>query len=223
MELCKLRKRSQSSLRADIPLIYKLVLLLRSHKEYKIIATSSSLSFRVVCLCDMAIKNIIKEQEGMVVQCATPATDIEKEFIYKIGLAKNNARDTVRALNGEISKSLGIKSLKSKIFKEMETRNMIKVSKGTIYNKIILSNLDLWNEIHNGIVIECRDGATLETKILLVALDHINKMESFLLLCNEKDSQIVLRCLSEFKTDLQENRFKKGEELIFNLLRCLIK
>lgn len=224
MEFTILRRRSQTNLRIDIPLIYKLVILLRSHKEYKIVATSSSIAFRIVCLCDMAIKQIIKYGEDQkVVQTGKAETDIEREFVYKIGMIRLNAYDTAKALNGELSKAMGIKNLKNKIFKEMEVKNIIRIGKGSIFNKIVLTNLDIWNEIHLGIISECRSGGSLGCKVLLLALDYINKMESLLVLCNESDTKLLVQCLSDFKTDIRERRCKLEDQLVFDFLKVLLK
>lgn len=224
MEFTMLRRRSQTNLRIDIPLIHKLVVLLRSHKEYKIVATSSSMAFRIVCLCDMAIKQIIKYGEDQkVVQTGRAETDIEREFVYKIGILKLNALDTVKALNGEISKTMGIKNLKNKIFKEMEVKNIIRISKGSIFNKIVLTNLDIWNEIYTGIISECKSGASLGCKIILLALDYINKMESLLVLCNESDTKLLSESLSDFKIQIKEKRCKPEDQLIFDFLKILLK
>lgn len=187
--------------------------------------TRASIALRAVFLCDLALQRLIDlDSSGIVRVMRQSEKDMEEDFIYRIGQCSYAPKQLLRALNGEFSKSLAIKNLRSKLFKELETKRILHVKKALIYNRLILDDFTLWSEIHNRIQDECRSSIlSTESKVLLVALNYINRMESLLLQCNEGDAASIIRSLADIQQSILKGAAGKDEKLIFAILENLIK
>ena len=225
MEQTSTRRRAQANQKCEYPLVYQLVILLRSHKEVKFMCTSSSFALRIACLCDLAINNAIMIGNNNAVKTVKRLDrEIEKEFIYRIGQCKLDPKRLVKALNGELDKDLAVKQLRNRVYKELEAKNIIIRNMGTVYNKITLINFDIWEDIHGRILRECRSNQlSIENKVILLALDYINKLESLLLQCNEVDASSVVKNVNECKFKIREGSYEKKDALVYEFLKILIK
>lgn len=225
MELMITRRRTSRAQKSEHPLVYQLIILLRSHKEMKVVVTSIGLSMRSVILCDLVLRDLIAlDSEGVVKTKQSSERELEKEFIYKIGQCRYDVRYLLKALNGELSKELAIKNLRSRVYKEMATRGIIQIHKTFIYKKIVLTDFDAWNTIYSRMIGECRDNSlSTESKVLLVCLNYINRMESLLLQCNEADAACVVGCLADLKQKIRSGIFPREDGLIYSILEGLVK
>lgn len=206
-------------------LLNQLIILLRSHKEMKIVCTNIGFAMRCVVLCDLSLNKLIGLGTDDTV-CALRASDsaIEKEFLYRIEQCHYSVQQLLRALNGELSKDLSIRHLRSRAYKELEGRRIIRIEKTLICKKIILSNMDVWGKIHNRLITECRAGKlSMESKVLLVALNYTNRMESVLLQCSEHDAVSVTSSLGDLRRKITAKQYPASERLIFNILEVLVK
>ena len=186
MEQTFTRKRAQINQKQEYNIVQQLLILLRTHKEMKYMCTNTSIAIRTITLCDLAINNNISlDTQGNVIVSKPSSIEIYKEFVYKIGQCKLNPKKTIKALNGENTSSLGLKQMRSKFYKELETKGIISRKKGAIFNKIILIDLEAFKNIKTRIIEECKaNDLSIETKAILISLDYVNRMESILLQCN---------------------------------------
>lgn len=219
------RRRKTPETRKRYPIVYQLIVLLRSRKEMRVICTNSSVAIRVAILCDMAADGCLEaDSAGAIRVRQQPSREIEAEFAYKISQCSCHPRELLRTLNGESSKELGVAQLRRKLYKEMERRGIIRTNRSVLYNKIVIVNHELWSSVYSTVTEECRSGSlSIETKVLLVTLDYSNRMESLLLQCNESDAGSILRQLKNLKNKIESRMFPEEDRLVYEILACLIK
>lgn len=225
MEHTLTRRRTAAPARVEYPIVYQLIILLRSRKEMKVMCTNTSVSVRATILCELALRGlIVADAEGVVRTVRNSDREIEKEFIYKIGQCRYDVRQLLRALNGEMSKELAVKNMRSKIYREMESRNILHRKKTMMYTKVVIDNFEGWSAIYGRMLSECRANAlSIENKIILVCLNFIDRLECLLLQCNEADASCVLSSLSDVKAKIRDGVCRQEEKLVFSILGLLLR
>lgn len=217
------RRRPITDQGGNYPLTYQLVILLRSRKEVMYLCTKSSLALRVVGLCDLCIQNAI-ELQGRTVKVVRNIEDcVLKEFVYKISQVSYDPKRIVKYINGEVGSTRGIRNLRNKIYKEMESRSIIKSVKGPVFNKIFLKNSDIWQSIFGNITREVNAGfLSTGSIVLLISLDYMDHMESVLLQCNEVLARSVVNAVNSQKDRIKKKLYPKEDELLYEFLDLLI-
>lgn len=219
---CNTKRRQYVEKTINIPLIFQLVILLRNRKEVMYLCTRSSLALRVVGLCELSIGNAIDSVDGIVLVLKSPETNILKEFSYSVSQVKFDYKRLVKYLNGEKGNKSGIKDLRSKIYKEMESRGLIKIKKGMVFNKISLNSIEIWQDIFNKIVHESESKClSRETTALLVALNYIDGLESLLLQCSESVASALVESLDSIKGLLESRGASENNKLFYEILSVL--
>lgn len=217
------RRRPIADQRGDYPLMYQLVILLRSRKEVMYLCTKSSLALRVAGLCDLCIQNVIELQDRTVKVVKNIEDCMMKEFVYKISQVSYDPKRIIKCINGEMGSAKGIKNLRNKVYKEMENRSIIKNEKGPVFNKILLRNNDVWQSIFGNITREVSTGSLSTGNIvLLISLDYINSMESILLQCNEVLARSVVNAVNDQKDKIKKKLYPKQDQLLYEFLDFLI-
>lgn len=217
------RRRPITDHRDDHPLMYQLIVLLRSRKEVMYLCTRSSLALRVAGLCDLCIQNVIELQNRTVKVVKNIEDCMLKEFVYKISQMSYDPKRVIKCLNGEMGSSRGIKSLRNKIYKEMENRNIIKSERGPVFNKILLKNNNAWEGIFECLTREVATGSlSARSIVLLISLDYVNHMESVLLQCNEALARSIVNAVKEHKDRIRKKMYPKQDQLLYEFLDFLI-
>lgn len=225
MEMVVTRRRTSTAQRLEYPLVYQLVILLRSHKEMKVVVTNVGVAMRSTILCDLALGGLaVLGPDGTVKTERAPVRELEKEFVYKIEQCHYDVKHLFRALNGELSKDLAVKNLRSRVYREMAARGIIQIHKTLVYKKIVLTDFEAWNVVYGRLLGECRGNSlSIESKILLVCLNYVNRMESLLLQCNETDAACVMRCLDDTRQRIKSGAFSVEDGLVYRVLEGLVR
>jgi len=222
MNESQLRRRIVTNARLACPLVYQLVIMLRSRKEMMYLCTRSSLALRIAGLCDLCLQNAIELNNNNVKVLKNVEDNVLKEFIYAISDTAYDPKKLVKALNGEMRQG-GIKNLRNKVYKEMAKRNLIKTSKMTVYKKIIVQNDEMWQLINSSIAEEIKiDCLSTRNIVLLMCLDYVNKMESILIANNETVAKLIVDFVKAQKDKIIKRQYSQDEELIYEFLRFLI-
>ncbi|KAI4290976.1 hypothetical protein PAPHI01_0250 [Pancytospora philotis] len=225
METEVTRRRGAGTARHEYPLVQRMVVLLRSYKDMKGIATNVGLALRGVMLSDFALQRLVtlSPEDTVQVQGKTDSA-IENEVLYKLSQCRYSPKLALKAVNGELARDLGVKKLRSKVYAELAARGVVRVEKTLIYKKIILVNLDVWQEVYSTLVDECRNGAvSMQTRILLIGLNYINRLETLLVQCNRSDAACIISCLEDSKQRIRENLEAGQRRLVYEFLATLVK
>ncbi|KAI5173166.1 hypothetical protein PAEPH01_1860, partial [Pancytospora epiphaga] len=195
------------------------------HKEMKVVCTNIGFAMRCAVLCDLFLnKRIGLGPDGSVCVFNSSGSAIEKDFLYKIDQCRCNASQLLRALNGESSRNLSIRHLRSRAYKELESRGILRIEKTLVYKKIVLTDMDVWEKLHKRLLAECRSGKlSMESKVLLTTLNYVNRMESILLQCNEVDAVIVTKIFDDLRLKIKQGHVPDNERLIYSFLGILVK
>lgn len=223
MDNSHVRRRTVIDIKQNYSLIYQLVILLRSRKEMMYLYTKSSLAMRIAGLCDLCLLNVIELDHSTVKVVKGTEDPILKEFVYAISQKPYDPKKLVKSLNGELTKSNGIKNLRNKVYKEMSKRNLVKTNKVPVYNRIILQNDEAWESIYRNIVDEASlNYFSTKNVVLLICLDYIDKMESILLQSNEKTADFIVKTVEKYKDIIKKKLYSPNDELIYEFLKTLI-
>lgn len=217
------KRRQFVSQEIDIPLVFQVVILLRNRKEVMYLCTKSSLALRVICLCEMVINKEIECKNDAIVVTKAANSTISRNFQQSISQVKLDCKHLVKYLNGETAIASGVKDLRNKIYKEMESRGLIKIKKGVMFNKILLNKHETWQLIFNKVIGEVTNkNLSLSTIAILSALDYINGLESLLLQCNEAAAKLVIEAVKEISRERDSNQSTENR-LFYDLLAILKK
>lgn len=202
--------------------LHQVVILLRSRKEFLYLCTRSSLALRVACLCDLYLLESIELSNGVVKIVKGVDNTLLKEFLNKISVVSFEPKKLLKSLNGEMKAGLGVKKLRSKVYKEMAIQNLIKNNKSTVYNKIILQNNTVWEEVFMCVLEECNSELmSLSSIAILVCLNYIDQMENMLLQCNESQAKIVVNKLNNIQNQIIKKTYPQHHMLFYEFLSCL--
>ncbi len=220
MKNCLVKRRLYSSCTDNISMVYKVVMLLRSRKEISMVCTSTSLVLRITILCKMALDGCIElDENNFVILKKEPSNAIEKEFMYRISEKKMPINKLLKNLNGEYKKRESITHLRAKVYADMEMKKLIKFKNGSIFNNIIVENMDLWHDIFLKLVEDVNNNAIeIETEIILMGLDYVNKMQEVLMQCNEKSSENLIKAIKAIKEKIKNRKYPQEKKLIYKLL-----
>ncbi|ELA42667.1 uncharacterized protein VICG_00419 [Vittaforma corneae ATCC 50505] len=217
------KRRTNLERRIDIPLAFQLVLLLRTRKEALYLCTRSSLALRIAILCELSVEHVLELRNGVVKVIKAPERNISKDFAHKISEISLNPRDLLEYLNGERGRLAGVENLRKKIYSEMQSKGLIRVSKGVIFNKIRIQNADIWQNIYEKIIYEVQNSRiSKESIILLTCLNYVNTMESLLLQCNESTASLIVQQMSEIKKRIQNKQYAPEDSLMYQFLSFMI-
>lgn len=217
------RRRPLSGENNKYPLIYQLVILLRSRKEILYLCTKSSLALRVAAMCDLAIYGAIAKEGNTVRVIKSVGEPILNEIVNKISIVTLDPKKTLKSLNGEIKSSNGIKNFRNKIYKEMERSGLIKNAKTSMYNKIKVQSDESWSSIFNRLASACEaDILEIETIVILICLNYVNRMESLLTHCNETLAKSIVNHVEKIKDMIRKKFYPNKHELIFDFLSSLV-
>lgn len=217
-----IKRRGNIERKTDIPLTFQLVLLLRTRKEAMYLCTRSSLALRIVILCELTLDKVIELRDGAVQVVKAPGNAILREFADKIAQISLGPRDVLAHLNGEKGKQTSVDGLRKKIYAEMRAQGLIKTSKGLVFNKIKMQNVDVWQRVYDSLIYEVQNNSiSKESVVLLLGLDYINMMESLLLQCNESTAAQVVQRVSEIKKRVQSKQYGQEDALLYQLLSLL--
>lgn len=203
-------------------LIYQVVIMLRSRKEFLFLCTRTSYALRVAALCDLYLLDCL-ELSGEVVKVVKGVeNNLLKEFLNKIALVSYEPKKLVKGLNGEVKPSVTIGDFRNKIYKEMVLQNLIKKNKTLIYNKIILSNNNIWEDIFKLIIQESEEEFfSLNSIAILICLNYINGMESLLLQCNETQGRVIVKKVYEIEEQIAKKTYPQHHKLFYEFLGVL--
>lgn len=217
-------RRNTVEAKIEHPLPFQLVMLLRSRKEIKYVCTKSSLALRATILCELALENMIVLDNGIVKTAKGASWGLFQEFTNMIAEESLSPQDLLLYANGDKRNSKGIKNLRKKVYLQMAQKGYITLNKGKIFSKIELKNIELSNKIQERIVYETRsNNISNQTKAILIALDYINEMESFLLQCDEPTREKVVENVDSVKNMIKRKEYSKKDALFYQFLGALLK
>jgi len=277
MEEMATYRRRQEMIRESFSLIDKLIILLRTHKDIKLLCTRTSVALRIASLCDLLIKRTIggdyncysngagmgdnggaagsniygaagsngsnaygaagsniygMNRKGKITSnrgneieiYREGETELEKEIINKMRNVKGDIKDWFKALNGEKEKEVFVKNFRKKVYRDMESRGLIRVKKGLAMNKIILVDQETWGRVIEEIINECeRKILRYETIVLLVLINYVNQLESLRVHCNIQNqrniNEAVENAIGKIKGGMAGNEIERN---IFGLLRGIL-
>ena len=219
------RRRKPADTQNRVPLVHQVVVMLRYRKELRAVCTNTSIALRAVVLCDLAKSGAIRlNSAGRVVLEHRPTRPLECDFAYKISHCDLPPGQLLRALNGEMSKQLAVTQVRKKVYAEMESKQIMHMKKSFLFNKVVLDDSDLWMKLYTAILEEVRMGVlSIGTKVVLIALDYVNSMESLLIQCNETDSKKIISCISELKQEIKAKQCPSTDMIIYDILRSIIR
>lgn len=218
-----IKRRTNVEHKTQIPLAFQLVLLLRTRKEAIYLCTRTSLALRVAVLCQLVLDKEIGLKDGVVRVIKAPTSSISREFADKITQVSLGPRDLLLHLNGEKGKESGVTHLRKKIYAEMQGRGLIKTNKGMFFNNIKVRNIDVWESIYSGLIYEIQNNCiSKESSVLLLGLNYVNMMDSFLIQCNETTASLAIERFAELKNRVHEKQYRHEDALLYQFLALLI-
>lgn len=196
MESVKIRKREveHSFVNTEKLLLgEQLIILLSSRKEIKYLCNNVSLSLRVCIISDLVLQGALRLENGKVVPKPNNVSEpLLVEALNKIYLSKLTPKELMRALNGEKPiEGMHLKKARSKFYKMLEEKKICKyVTKGLFYNKILVNNLKIKNEVSEYIRGYLIDDKTtdLRADVLILCLNFCGGIDRIIVPMTERDA-----------------------------------
>lgn len=224
METKSTHRRTEDSTIRSYNLMHKLAILLRTHKESKFTCSATSVAYRVACLCDLSITGHIELRGEKVCVVKSHSDPLMNEFLIKIAQINGAPSEIIKQVNGEKKKENGIKHLKKKLYKEINSTNVIQRERGILKNKIVLKDNETWKRIFDHCINDCLDGRpSINTRVLLICLEYINQLHDVVVQLPTEKTNIVHDIMQQTRREIVDGTYKKSEELPFLFMKYLVK
>lgn len=151
-------------------------------------------------------------------------TAIENEFLYKISQCRISSNELLATMSGEMGKDAGVQHIRSRIFKEMESKGLAQIKKRVDGTKLQIKASDIRLSIYTSFIEDCKNNnLNIRCKILIILLHYLDRLDYVHLQSNRENIEIIDKALYNIKKDILEKKYKNEEKLIFDILYCIVK